>query len=219
METTDSIARGARAGESRFSRLLARTGGADGNERLTAATGVVLLVLLAIEGATILFLRPLLSVHIFVGILLIPPVALKLGTVGYRFARYYSGARPYQAKGPPHLFMRVLVAPVLVASTIGLFATGVALIVVGPSRGIVLGLHKASFAVWFFAMSVHVLAYVLRLPGLVRADWRRSGRENGGYLRNGLLAGSLVLGLTLALFTLQYAGPWLHWVQTFHGDH
>ncbi len=219
METTDIATRGARARESRLERLLARTGGADGNERLTAATALVLLVLLAIEGVTILFLRPLLSVHIFVGILLIPPVALKLGTVGYRFARYYSGSRPYRVKGPPHLLMRVLVAPVLVFSTIGLFATGVALIVAGPSRGIVLGLHKASFAVWFIAMSVHVLAYVLRLPGLVRADWTRSGREDGGYLRSALLAGSLVLGLTLALFTLQYAGPWLHWVQTFHGDH
>lgn len=217
METTD-LAR-ARAKERRLTGLLARSGGADGNERLTAATGLVLLVLLAVEGVTILFLRPLLSVHVFVGMLLIPPIALKLGIVGYRFARYYSGSHPYRAKGPPHLFMRVLVAPVLVASTIGLFATGVALIVLGPSGGVVLGLHKASFVVWFGAMSVHVLAYVLRLPGLVRADWSRSGRENGGYLRSALLAGSLVLGLTLAVLTLQYSAPWLHWVQIAHGDH
>ena len=199
-------------------RRVASTGGADGNERLTAATAVVLLVLLAVEGVTILFLRPLLSVHVFVGMLLIPPVALKLGAVGYRFARYYAGSRPYRLKGPPHLLMRVLVAPVLVAATLGLFASGVALLVVGPGRGIVLGLHKASFVVWFGAMSVHVLAYVLRVPGLVRADWQRPGREHGGYLRSGLLAGSLVLGLTLALFTLQYAAPWLHWAQIAHGD-
>ena len=158
METPTSHGRGQTHGCS-------RARGADGNERLTAATAVVLLVLLAVEGVTILFLRPLLSVHVFVGMLLIPPVALKLGTVGYRFARYYSGSRPYRLKGPPHLLMRVLVAPVLVASTLGLFATGVALIVLGPSGGIVLGLHKASFVVWFGAMSVHVLAYVLRAAG------------------------------------------------------
>jgi hypothetical protein len=193
--------------------------GADGNERLTAATAFVLLVLLAVEGVTILFLRPLLSVHIFVGMLLIPPVALKLGAVGYRFARYYAGSAPYRAKGPPHLLMRVLVAPVLVASTLGLFATGVALLVAGPRGGIVLGLHKASFVVWLAAMSIHVVAYVLRVPALVAADWRRPGREHGGYLRSGLLAGSLVLGLTLALLTLQYAGPWANWVQLAHGDH
>jgi len=190
------------------------TGGADGNERLTAATAVVVLVLLAVEGATILFLRPLLSVHVFVGMLLIPPVALKLGAVGYRFARYYGGSRPYRLKGPPRLLMRVLVAPVLVAATVGLFASGVALLVVGPHRGIALGLHKASFVVWFGAMSVHVLAYVLRLPRLVGAD----GRRPGGYLRTGLVAGSLVLGLTLAAFTLRYASPWLHWAQFAHGD-
>ena len=49
-------------------------GGTAGNERLTAATGAVLLVLLAVIGVTILRLRPLLSVHLFVGMLLIPPV-------------------------------------------------------------------------------------------------------------------------------------------------
>jgi hypothetical protein len=219
MQSTDLAARGARDREGRLARLFAHNGGADGNERLTAATALVLLVLLAIEGVTILFLRPLLSVHIFVGMLLIPPVVLKLGSTGYRFARYYGGSAPYQTKGPPHLLMRVLVAPVLVASTLGLFATGVALLVVGPRGGIVLGLHKASFVVWLAATSVHVLAYVLRVPALVAADWRRPGREDGGYLRSGLLAGSLVLGLTLALFTLQYAAPWANWVQLAHGDH
>jgi hypothetical protein len=83
----------------------------------------------------------------------------------------------------------------------------------------VLGLHKASFVVWLAAMSVHVLAYTLRIPALVAADWRRPGREHGGYVRSGLLAGSLVLGLTLALFTLQYAAPWANWMQLAHGDH
>jgi len=62
-------------------------------------------------------------------------------------------------------------------------------------------------------MTVHVLAYVLRLPGLV--SLRRRSEE--GRLRGSLLAGSLVAGLTLALFTLQYASPWLHWSRGFHG--
>ena len=189
-------------------------GGADGNERLTAATGVVLLVLLAIEGATLLSLESLISVHVFVGMLLIPVVALKLVTVTYRFARYYSGARPYRVKGPPHLLLRVLVAPVLVFATVGLFASGVALILAGPHRGVALGLHKASFVVWVAAMTVHVLAYVLRLPALVGADWRGSGGQ-GRSLRSAAVAASVVAGVTLALFTVRYAGPWLH----FHGDH
>ena len=63
--------------------------------------------------------------------------------------------------GPPAPLMRLLVAPVLVLSTLTLFGTGVALLAV-PHRGAVLGLHKASFIVWFGAMTIHVLAYALR---------------------------------------------------------
>ena len=69
-------------------------GGPEGNRRLTATTGAVLLVLLAAEGATLIAIRPLLSVHIFLGVLLIPPVALKLASTGYRFARYYLAMLP-----------------------------------------------------------------------------------------------------------------------------
>jgi len=198
------------------------TGGADGNERLTAGAAVLLFVLLAVEGVTVVFLRPLFSVHVFVGMLLIPPVALKLGSTGWRFARYYSGRREYVAKGPPLLPLRLL-APVVVLSTISLFATGVALLVVGPGRGIVVGLHKASFVVWFVATGIHVLAYLPRLPRLASADWRsrpRAGAAAGSRARRWLLAGSVVAGAILAVATIRYAGPWATWMATFHGhDH
>ena len=196
--------------------------GVDGNERLTAATAVALILLLAAEGVTILFLRPLFSAHVFIGMLLIPPVALKLGSTGWRFYRYYSGSRPYVRRGPPLLPLRLL-APLVVASTIGVFATGVLLLVVGPAGGIVLGLHKASFVVWLVTTGIHVLAYVNRLPGLVLADWRgapRTAREPavpGGFKRQLLLAGSLVLGAILALATIKYAHPWTAWIATHRG--
>ena len=80
--------------------------GADGNARLTAATGLVLLVLLPIEGLTLLSLHSLLSVHMLVGVALIPPVALKLGSTFYRFFRYYTGNATFREKGPPRLVMR-----------------------------------------------------------------------------------------------------------------
>ena len=48
------------------------SGGIDGNERLTALSGAVLLVLLAAEGVTILSIRSMLSAHVFIGVLLIP---------------------------------------------------------------------------------------------------------------------------------------------------
>ena len=172
------------------------------NERLTATTAVVLIVLLFVEGVTIVFLRPLLPVHIFVGMLLIPPVALKLGTTGYRFLRYYTRAPAYVRRGPPNIVMRVL-APLLVAATVGVFSTGIGLLGLGPSRGrgIVLGLHKASFVVWFAVGTVHVLGYLPRLPGLVLGG--------GGLRRIGVVAASLAVGLTLAAGTFSMASPWV----------
>src|SRR5690348_2628826 len=107
------FARSARVGVRRLRRLF--VGGTEGNARLTATTGIVLLGLLAAEGVTILSIRSLLSVHVFIGLLLIPPVLLKLASTGYRFFRYYTRAAEYVRHGPPILFMRMLVAPVLVA--------------------------------------------------------------------------------------------------------
>lgn len=75
------------------------TGRGEGNERLTAMTGAVLLVLLAAEGATILRIHQLLTVHFFIGMLLIGPVLLKMGSTGYRFVRYYTGSAEYVRKG------------------------------------------------------------------------------------------------------------------------
>ena len=154
-----------------------RPRGAEGNERLTALTGTVLLVLLAAEGVTILSLGRLLTLHFFIGMMLLGPVALKAGSTVYRFARYYAGSAPYRRKGPPALMLRLL-GPLVLASTAGVFGTGVALAFAGPGNGPWLFLHKASFAVWFCVMTVHVLAYLPRLPRLLTAELR--GRA-GGY--------------------------------------
>jgi len=186
-------------------------GGPDGNERLTATAGAVLFLLLAAEGVTILSIGQLLSPHVFIGMLLIPPVALKLGSTGWRFARYYRGRPEYREKGPPLLPLRLL-APVVVASTMAVFATGVALLALGPSgRGLVLTLHKASFVVWLVATGVHVLAYVWRVPRLAFADWRPGASAvSGAPARRLLIGGAIAAGAILAVTTVQYASPWLH---------
>jgi len=186
-------------------------GGPDGNERLTATAGAVLFLLLAAEGVTILSIGQLLSPHVFIGMLLIPPVALKLGSTGWRFARYYRGRPEYREKGPPLLPLRLL-APVVVASTVAVFATGVALLALGPSgRGLVLTLHKASFVVWLVATGVHVLAYVWRVPRLAFADWRPGASAvSGAPARRLLIGGAIAAGAILAVTTVQYASPWLH---------
>src|SRR3954452_437801 len=101
----------------RATRARVPRGGTAGNELLTGVTALVLALLLAVEGITLLFLHQLLSVHMFVGLALIGPLALKLAITGYRFARYYTRSASYRLKGPPALPLRIL-APVLVAATV-----------------------------------------------------------------------------------------------------
>jgi hypothetical protein len=55
---------------------------------------LILLFLLAVLGVTILRIRPLLDIHMFLGILLI--VTLKLASTGYRFVRYYTSEPRYR---------------------------------------------------------------------------------------------------------------------------
>jgi hypothetical protein len=93
--------------------------GVEGNARLTSATGLVLLVLLAVEGYTILDVRGLITLHIFLGILLVGPVLLKIASTTHRFARYYLGAAEYVRKGPPHIVLRVI-GPLVTVSLVWL---------------------------------------------------------------------------------------------------
>src|SRR5436305_11072121 len=101
-----------------------RLGGVVGNERLTAEAGAVLFVLLAALGLTIPAVGQLMYEHVFLAMLLIPPVMLKLATTGYRFVRYYTRDPAYRRAGPPTPLLRML-APLVVASTLAVFGTGV----------------------------------------------------------------------------------------------
>jgi hypothetical protein len=189
-------------------------GGTTGNERLTAATGVLLLVLLAVIGITILRLGQLLWVHLFVGMLLLPPVLLKLGSTGYRFARYYTANPAYREKGPPATPMRLL-APFVVISTVVVMGSGVALLFAGPSsRGTLFPIHKLSFFAWLAFTALHVLGHLLDLPAPLRADFRAnaglSGQEPGRDGRVLSLVGVLVAGLVLAVLLIPEFSPWLH---------
>lgn len=203
-----------------------RTGGIEGNERLTGLTAIVLLLLLATEGVTILFLRPLLSVHLFVGLLLIPPIALKLASTGYRFVRYYTHDAGYRAKGPPAAWLRAT-APVVVVSTVAVLASGVWLLLAGPrSRDTVLPIHKVSFIVWIAFTGVHVLGHLPALPRAVIDEyggggarrWERrpgAGSRDGRAVRQLALLGAMLVGIVLALAFLPDFGAWQH----FHHHH
>ncbi len=186
-----------------------RLGGTAGNELLTSTTAVVLILLLAAEGVTILRLGGLLTEHMVIGMVLIPPVLVKLGSTGYRFVRYYAGARPYREKGPPLLALRLL-APVLVVSTLVVFATGVALLLVGHRSGVLGLLHKASFILWGACFAAHLLSYLPRVWRSLRAGWSASRAERvpGSGLRAAILAASIGAGVALALVTLSLIDAW-----------
>jgi hypothetical protein len=195
---------------SETTRTASRSGGIDGNERLTAVVAIALILLLAVEGVTILFLGQLLSIHLFVGALLIGPVLLKLASTGWRFVRYYTHTPAYVDRGPPHIVLRAI-GPIVVISTVTVLATGVALLALGPQhRDPLLLLHKASFIVWIAFTSVHVLGH-LRGLGAARDDLVAAGhRLPGRSARAGALAFALAGGVALAIALVPLFGAWLH---------
>jgi hypothetical protein len=212
-------------------------GGTDGNERLTTWTGVVLIVLLAALGLTIVRIGQLLWWHLLLGFVLLGPLALKLASTGYRFVRYYTSDPEYRRKGPPQAALRML-APLLVAVTLAVFGTGIVLLAVGPTgRDPWLLLHKATFILWLGVTALHVLGHLPELLGAL-AGARRTRKElisaglpsrsssrpdaiAGATGRGLALACSIVLGVVLAIVLSSDFGSWTHAFSAFGGlgDH
>ena len=219
-------------------------GGTEGNERLTVLTGLLLIILVAALGITIVRIGQLLWLHFFLGLMLIGPVALKMASTGYRFVRYYTANPRYQAKGPPAPLLRMM-APVVVALTITVFATGVLLLFIGPtssSRSTITLLHKASFIAWIALTAVHVLGHLPEIVGLLRVSREsraeliaaRSPRARrvtahagptinprlpGGAGRWLSLGTALVAGLILAIVLIPDFGTWTSSHFVFHHHH
>jgi hypothetical protein len=184
--------------------------GVAGNEQLTALTGTVLLAGFALEGMTLLALGRLLTLHMFLGILLIGPVLLKIGSTGYRFIRYYNSSEGYVRKGPPAPIPRLL-GPVVILTSLAVLGTGVALALAGRGTGAWLFLHKASFVLWFGAMTVHVLTYAWRLPRILLGPHGGRAWPAHSGIRWLLIAVSLAGGLVLALLAMRLAPGWGAW--------
>ena len=184
-----------------------RSGGIDGNAALTSAAAVVLVALLLAEGVTIIDMGGLRTPHMVVGLVLIPPILVKLGSTGYRFVRYYTHAPAYVSKGPPLIWLRLL-APVLVITTIGVFATGVALLALGHRSDTLIEVHKVSFIVWGVVFGVHFLGHLAEMARSLGRDWRLPGTG----MRVALVGSSVVAGLVIGLSLLSPITGW-------HGGH
>ena len=190
----------------------------DGNERLTAAVGLLLLVPIVIELVSVLLgVHTFMSLHVFVGLLLIPPVLLKLASTGWRFARYYLRSDDYVAHGPPQFAMRLL-APLLVAATVVLFGSGVAMgIFHGQALGVARRLHGPASVVWIVLVGMHVLVYLKRslIKGTEDIAASRRASVRGARDRAYLVVAAVAAGLAVAAATVPVQH---HWVN-LHRDH
>ena len=191
-----------------------------GNERLTAAVGVVLLVPVIVEVATIVLgVHTYMSLHVFVGLALIPAVLLKLASTGWRFARYYTRNRAYVAEGPPQTTMRLL-APIFVVATVALFGSGVAMgLLHGEALAVARRLHGPASVIWLVLLAVHVLVYLGRALSETAEDAFPARRSpiRGTPARRYAIATVLVCGLALGFATVPAQHRWVNLRRHHHG--
>jgi hypothetical protein len=190
---------------------------------LTSWTGLVLLALLAVEGATLLALGRMLGVHILVGTLVVPAVLLKSATTGWRVVRYYTGDQDYVQAGPPPVVLRLL-GPLVVVTSLAVLGTGLALIAMGSGGLRPLGaaagahvsmvtLHQVSFVAWFAVLTLHVLGRTVPALRVVSGRGATSRSVAGGPGRAAALGFALAIGLVAGVLVLD-ASTW--WTTSWH---
>jgi len=197
--------------------VLPRTGGPAGNARLTACIGLGLLIAFLAELVTLLDVTGLISWHIVIGVLLIPPALAKTATTGWRILRYYTGNRAYRQAGPPPLLLRLL-GPVVVLTTLAVLGTGLVLIAVGPDATFTpllavagqqiswLTLHQVTFIAWGAATGLHVLARTVPAARLALTRW--PSRLAGTPARGLTLLATVVVAAIAAVIILRLSGSW-----------
>ncbi|WIX98489.1 hypothetical protein QRX60_31040 [Amycolatopsis mongoliensis] len=209
--------------------VLPRGGGPAGNARLTAWTGVLLLALFLAELVTLLNLDGLISWHIVIGVLLVPPALLKTATTGWRVIGYYTRRPAYRQAGPPPMLLRLL-GPLVVVGTLAVLGSGLALIALGPvsSRTVLfsvvgqdidaVSIHQATFLAWAVVTGLHVLARLVPAMRIVTSSRDGGQRVPGRPSRAVVLLASMVVAVVAGAVLLGASGAWvsggLH-----HGHH
>ena len=127
-------------------------------------TGAVLVVLFIAEGPTLLSMGDLLSLHVFLGMLLIGPVSLKIGSTLWRFIRYYTGWAPCVRKGPPDRPQRVL-GPFVILTHGGGHRQRRRPGRSGSGNGPWGRIHHLSFLVWLAVFIIRLASSVPKLLG------------------------------------------------------
>jgi hypothetical protein len=163
---------------------------------------MVLLVLILAELVTV-FLNPrkVLTLHDTIGLILLPVVALKLGSASWRLVGYYIKRKGYRELGTPAWFFRIL-GPIIGILTIALLASGF-LLVIGPAslHGGALLAHKVSFYLWLIAVIAHAAPHMATGFRVASRDWteRFRGAVPGARLRLAAVVSSVAVGGLLAI--------------------
>jgi hypothetical protein len=182
--------------------------GVEGNARMTAVLGAILVVAFAAEGVTVLSVNQLFTWHVFVGLFIVPVVCVKLATTGYRFVNYYKGTPPYRRKGAPHPILRIS-APLLVLSTVSLLAAGIVALAVGPRHSDTwITIHQGSAIAWATLVVVHTIGHALETWRLTNAEMRASPPLPRRGARTTVVAVGLVVGLLLGIASLGWTDAW-----------
>lgn len=199
--------------------VLAGSGGPAGNARLTAWTGIVLLVLSLAELVTLLDVRHFISWHVVIGVLLVPPALLKTGTTGWRIARYYARDAHYVRAGPPPMLLRLL-GPAVVIFTLAVLASGLALVVLGQQRSQAVlvsavgfqvnavTVHQAMFAAWAAVTGLHVLGRVVPALRMTLVPPRDAPDVPGHRRRVGVLLAAVLIAAVASPLVLAAAASW-----------
>lgn len=194
------------------------TGGPAGNARLTAWTGLVMLLLVLAQLATLLDLTGLLSWHVAIGTVLLVLAVVKIASIGWRFGRYYRREPHYRRAGPPPALLRVL-GPAVVITTLGVLGSGLLLVLVGPttSRHVIISalgqrvdwvtVHQALFILFAVAAGLHLLARLVPAMRLTVIPRVQAGVD-GGRLRLVVLGLAVLVGAGCAAIVVDAAHAW-----------
>ncbi len=222
--TLDEMVNAALGRSHRTDPVLPRTGGPAGNAQATAGLGVLILILFLAELATLLDVGGLISWHIAIGVLLVPPTLAKCATTVWRIARYYSGSHPYRQAGPPPMPLRIL-GPFVIATAIAVLGSGLALLPLGPEASrtplfSVLGqqisplkIHQGIFILWCVATGLHVLertVYAIRVL--------TKSRPGGTAARAVAILTTVAVGGVAAAIVLGASGSWTNADLHHHRD-
>lgn len=184
----------------------------EANARLTGTAGIVILILLVAELVTVVLgAASVLSLHVAIGLILVPPVLVKLASTTWRMVNYYLRAAAYKHRGPPPPLARVL-GPILSLAIVLVLASGGALIL-GPSslHRTALQVHKVTFYLTLLLILPHLAMHLTKAVRLAARDWvSRRGAAVLMRARWTAIAGSVAIGAVLALTLTGHAEPYLH---------